>query len=78
MFQDGTLYEVTREGQMWHPPDTYCVEMLFNENYTQPRLSAGVCFQDGTTDDSPLLYTAYAVGEYPYNLATTEVLTKQV
>lgn len=51
---------------MWHPPTTYCVEMIFNENFSEPRLAAGVCFQYVSTDDSPILYTAYAVGGYLY------------
>lgn len=52
-------------GQMWHPTTTYCVEMMFNANFSEPRLVAGVCFQDVDTDDSPILYTAYAVGKEP-------------
>ncbi|KAJ8731259.1 hypothetical protein PYW07_004423 [Mythimna separata] len=71
--ENGTIYEVTPGGQMWHPAMTYCVEMMFNENFSEPRLVAGICFQDIETDDSPILYTAYAVGlilSVPFLLAT--------
>nr|XP_021185461.1 G-protein coupled receptor Mth2 isoform X2 [Helicoverpa armigera] len=72
--QNGTLFEVSTGGPIWHDPGSYCVEMYFNENSSEAgRLVAGVCFEDVVTDDSPVLYTAYAVGlilSVPFLLAT--------
>lgn len=71
--ENGTLYEVSSGGQIWHEPTSYCVEMAFNQDFAEPRLLAGVCFDDVVTDDSPILYTAYAIGlilSVPFLLAT--------
>ncbi|CAH0585607.1 unnamed protein product [Chrysodeixis includens] len=71
--QNGTLYEVAPGGQQWHLPTGYCVDMMFNENFSEPRLVAGVCFPEVATDDSVILYIAYAVGlllSVPFLLAT--------
>nr|QZD25057.1 GPCR24 [Spodoptera exigua] len=71
--ENGTLYEVAPGGQIWHEPTSYCVEMMFNTDFAEPRLVAAVCFDDVVTDDSPIIYTAYAIGlilSVPFLLAT--------
>ncbi|KAG6444469.1 hypothetical protein O3G_MSEX003410 [Manduca sexta] len=67
--------EVAIGGTQWHLPTGYCVDMKYHNNSVAPRLVAAVCFpeENVSTDDSPLLYIAYAVGlllSVPFLLAT--------
>ncbi|KAL4716703.1 hypothetical protein ACJJTC_004822 [Scirpophaga incertulas] len=70
--ENGTLYEITAGRRQWHAPTLYCVDMMVEENSTESRMIAAVCYPE-STDDSDALYIAYAVGmllSVPFLLAT--------
>ncbi|KOB73813.1 Methuselah-like protein 10, partial [Operophtera brumata] len=69
------IQEVSQHGALpLHPPKSYCAEMRTTDLSSPPRLSAIICYpEEVSTDDSYVLYTAYAVGlmlSVPFLLAT--------
>ncbi|VVC86620.1 unnamed protein product [Leptidea sinapis] len=68
------LQEIASNRPQWHPPAGFCIDMMMDNSSPGLRLVAGVCYPEESAEiDSPLLYTAYAIGlmfSVPFLLAT--------